>query len=251
MVNSRSFCLNPFGFELLLNQLIFRLQNLLPFTLPFPPIPAFRLNYLISHFQAPLGRPNISNLVPTARLLKHVLSTCFPACIFAKFPSSVHFFAMITYISTLISQISLSETPPNPVFTSLRLESRYIINSLSEFVIYSHASSNSPILSLSFPPCSSVNKFVSQLSFLSHLLSCTPLVTPTETRARSSAGAFTQPCGRAMPGPVNTNQQVNVAESADPVGSAFLSRALNQQTLLAPLFCRGRRYVLLQRLLLM
>jgi len=28
-----------------------------------------------------------------------------------------------------------------------------------------------------------------------------------------------------MPGPVNTNQQVNVAESADPVGSAFLSRA--------------------------
>jgi hypothetical protein len=37
LVNSRSFCFYPFGFELFLNQLIFRLQNLLPFTPPFPP----------------------------------------------------------------------------------------------------------------------------------------------------------------------------------------------------------------------
>ena len=155
-------------------------------------------------------------MVPTARLLRYVLSTCFPGSIFAIFPSSAHFSDMIPYIAKLISQIHHSESLPDPFFLSLRHESSHILDYLHKLVIYSYAHANSPILSLSFPPPSSANEFVSQLSFLSQLLSCSPLAKPTETRLKSNAAGFVLPHGRARPSsvPVNKKIQVSAVESA-------------------------------------
>ena len=155
---------------------LFLLQN---FSFPYT-IPGFRPNNLFlncfppssSHslFQDSWKPHDVTQLRSACRSLSSTLSFHFPSLCFPNLPTFIHPLSLLSFLCSLVSKfngisgfssVPLSQTP----------ETQYIASSLRKLVLVLQAHSFSPIVSLSLPPCLSVNIFVSQVSFLAHLIS--------------------------------------------------------------------------------
>ena len=150
------------------------------FSFPYYTISGFRPNNLFlncfppssSHslFQDSWRPHDVSQLRSACRSLSSTLSFHFPSLCFPNLPTFIHPLSLLSFLCSLVSKFNgISGFPSVPL--SQTPETQYIASSLRKLVLVLQAHSFSPIVSLSLPPCLSVNIFVSQVSFLAHLIS--------------------------------------------------------------------------------
>ena len=144
LFNSCSLRPYPYGFELLLQQLIFRLRSLFPPTTLFPSPWVSCVNNLPSPFQESWSDSDVSELAKVARLLASSLQLCFPDVVLPTFPSFNHPSSLIHFLSSLILcfRHSLPSLSPVPYPHS---QLPYILASLLKLVLFSHSPPSSEV----------------------------------------------------------------------------------------------------------
>ena len=184
-INSCLFCPFPSGFMVPFNHFAYRRKDLgLVASPPLSP-PCFRPPVPLPVFVLPWSAENITCFASACSFLRKSLQSCFPSHVLPLFPASAQPCLLVSFLSSLISRICslppflLSVSFPQPQ------ELQFILSSLLKLVIYLHSEATSPILSLSLPFCSSVPTFVSQVTFITHLVSRLP----QSSRAGKAFGA--------------------------------------------------------------
>ena len=162
---------NPFGFEYFFNLMFFRLKKLLASDLFLTPYCIFPKSVPQFHFQETWSPKDIADLTSTSKFLLSRLQLWFPLSSLPKFPLLTHPPALKLFLSSLFSRFHFLSPVPAP---HLHPHCSFILASLKKLVVIIRSHSFYPIVSLSLPPCSSVSDFVTQISFLAHLVPLPP-----------------------------------------------------------------------------
>ena len=203
---------NPFGFEYFFNLMFFRLKKLLASDLFLTPYCIFPKSVPQFHFQETWSPKDIADLTSTSKFLLSRLQLWFPLSSLPKFPLLTHPPALKLFLSSLFSCFHFLSPVPAP---HLHPHCSFILASLKKLVVTIRSHSFYPIVSLSLPPCSSVSDFVTQISFLAHLV---PLP-PSTCADTPGLGSFSTTGPR--PGP-----QVHASASVDSKYAPACSSAL-------------------------
>ena len=178
----------------------------------------FPCTVLHSQFQEIWRPEDIAVFASANKFLSFRLQLWFPLFSLPTFTSRTHPSSLKLFLSSLLSRFHSFHSPSHVLLPrSHPHEMGFILASLLKLVLFLSSHSFSPIVSLSLPPCSSVSVFVTQLSFLAHLV---PL--PPSTRAGIGLGSF------FTPGPRAKTQVCAAARNEAPVAAETLPKARTQ-----------------------